>query len=74
MDEPKRIVERGYDAIADRYLAWSGERPSRARQRALELVLAELPADAEILELGCGAGIPMTAALAMARKPASEAS
>ncbi|MDQ3554839.1 MAG: class I SAM-dependent methyltransferase [Chloroflexota bacterium] len=64
-DDPKRIVEHGYDAIAERYLAWSGDRPSPARQRALDLLLAALaPAGAEVLELGCGAGIPMTAALA----------
>lgn len=62
--DPKRIVERGYDAIAGRYLAWSGDRPSLTRQHALDLVLAELLPAAEVLELGCGAGIPMTAALA----------
>ena len=63
-DDPKRIVQRGYDAIAERYVAWSGDRPSSTRQRSLDLVLAELPPAAEILELGCGAGVPMTAALA----------
>ncbi len=63
-DDPKRIVQLGYDAIAERYLAWSGDRPSPTRQRCLDLVLAELPPAAEILELGCGAGVPMTVALA----------
>ncbi len=63
-DDPKRIVQLGYDAIAERYLAWSGDRPSPTRQRWLDLVLAELPPAAGILELGCGAGVPMTAALA----------
>lgn len=63
MTDPKRIVERGYDAIAERYLAWSGH-PSPTRQRVLDLLLAELPPAAEVLDLGCGAGIPMTAALA----------
>lgn len=62
--DPKRIVERGYDVIADRYLAWSGDRPSPTRQRALDLVIAELATHAEVLELGCGAGVPMTATLA----------
>ncbi len=63
-DDPKQIVQRGYDAIAERYLAWSSDRPSPIRQRALELLLAELPPDSLVLELGCGAGLPMTAALA----------
>lgn len=64
MTDPKRIVERGYDAIAERYLAWTGDRPSPTRQRALDLIIAELPPGSEVLELDCGAGIPMTAALA----------
>jgi len=63
-DDPKRIVERGYDAIAERYLAWSGGRPSPIRLRALELLATELSPDSRVLDLGCGAGIPMTAALA----------
>lgn len=63
-DDPKRIVERGYDAIAERYLAWSGGRPSPTRLRALELLAAELAPESQVLDLGCGAGIPMTADLA----------
>ena len=65
--DPKRIVADGYDRIADRYLAWSALRPSAARLRGLELALAAIPRGAEVLELGCGAGIPMTAALADGR-------
>ena len=52
--DPKAIVAAGYDRIADRYLAWSALRPSPARLHALEL--------------GCGAGVPMTAALANGRR------
>lgn len=63
-DDPKRIVQRGYDAIAERYLEWGGDRPSPTRRRALDLLLAELAPDSRVLELGCGAGLPMTAALA----------
>ena len=33
--DPKAVVAAGYDRIADRYLAWSGLRPSAARLRAL---------------------------------------
>ncbi len=64
MTDPKRIVQQGYDAIAQRYLAWSGEQPSPPRRRALETLRAAVPPDSWVLDLGCGAGIPMTATLA----------
>jgi SAM-dependent methyltransferase len=66
--DPKEIVARGYDAIAERYLAWSGLRPSAARLRYLRLAGELIPAGAQVVELGCGAGIPMTAALAEGRR------
>ena len=68
MTDPKEIVARGYDAIAERYLAWSGLRPSAARRRYLALACELIPAGASVVELGCGAGIPMTAALADGRQ------
>jgi SAM-dependent methyltransferase len=66
--DPVDIVASGYDRIADRYLAWSALRPSAARLRALELADALIPAGADVLELGCGAGVPMTARLAVGRR------
>jgi SAM-dependent methyltransferase len=66
--DPKLIVARGYDTVAERYLAWSGLRPSAARRRYLDLARELIPAGASVLELGCGAGIPMTVALAADRK------
>jgi cyclopropane fatty-acyl-phospholipid synthase-like methyltransferase len=65
--DPKRIVAEGYDAMAERYLAWSDLRPSPTRLRYLALALGLIPPGSEVLELGCGAGIPMTAALADGR-------
>lgn len=65
--DPTRVVADGYDRIADRYLAWSALRPSTARIRALELADQLIPAGADVLELGCGAGVPMTARLAAGR-------
>ena len=65
--DPKRIVAEGYDAISERYLAWSDLRPSPTRRRYLALALELIPAGSDVLELGCGAGIPMTAALAAGR-------
>jgi SAM-dependent methyltransferase len=66
--DPKEIVAAGYDRIADRYLAWSPLRPSAARLQALELAVSLIPAGADVLELGCGAGLPMTARLAAGRR------
>ena len=65
--DPKQMVADGYDRIADRYLAWSPLRPSAARLRALDIADALIPRGAEVLELGCGAGVPMSARLAAGR-------
>lgn len=65
IDDPKQLVARGYDLIAARYLAWSGTNPSQERMAALAHLLTLLPVEgADVLELGCGAGLPVTAALA----------
>jgi SAM-dependent methyltransferase len=66
--DPGRIVEAGYDRIAQRYLEWSGLRPSAVRQYWLSRALDLIPAGSEVLELGCGAGLPMTKALADGRR------
>ena len=65
--DPVDVVASGYDRVADRYLAWSALRPSAARLRALDLADSLIPAGADVLELGCGAGVPMTARLAAGR-------
>jgi SAM-dependent methyltransferase len=62
--DPKRIVADGYDTMAERYLAWSDLKPSPTRLRYLALALELIAPGSEVLDLGCGAGIPMTAALA----------
>jgi SAM-dependent methyltransferase len=65
--DPKQVVAAGYDAMAERYLAWSGLRPSASRLRYLALADELIPAGADVLELGCGAGLPVTATLAAGR-------
>jgi SAM-dependent methyltransferase len=65
--DPRDVVARGYDQVAERYLEWSPLRPSEARLRYLALAIERIPAGARVLELGCGAGLPMTAALAEGR-------
>jgi SAM-dependent methyltransferase len=62
--DPKKIVAEGYDQVAERYLAWSALDPSPQRMRNLARLLDLLPGGAEVLELGCGAGVPVTQALA----------
>jgi len=65
--DPREVVARGYDEAAERYLEWSPLRPSEARLRYLRLACDRIPPGARVLELGCGAGIPMTLALADGR-------
>jgi 2-polyprenyl-3-methyl-5-hydroxy-6-metoxy-1,4-benzoquinol methylase len=61
-DEPKLLVARGYDAIAERYFQQYGR--SQVRDRWLEELVALLPRRARVLDLGCGAGIPIARELA----------
>jgi cyclopropane fatty-acyl-phospholipid synthase-like methyltransferase len=61
--DPKQIVAAGYDAIAETYRDWA-EADSWPRLEWLALLEAELADGAAVLELGCGAGLPVTRALA----------
>jgi SAM-dependent methyltransferase len=60
---PKEIVARGYDAIALRYAKWAGEVNSPTLDWLRDLD-ARLPDGANVLELGCGRGVPGTRELA----------
>ena len=66
--DPKRIVEDGYDAIAERYFAWSDADPSPTRLAWLDRATRRIPPGTDVLDLGCGAGVPMTRALADGRR------
>ena len=60
--DPRRIVARGYDQIALRYAAWHVEgNPAMRFVRELD---GRLPDRADVLELGCGRGVPVTRELA----------
>jgi SAM-dependent methyltransferase len=65
--DARRIVADGYDAIAERYFEWSAARPSATRQRWLARALQLIRPGSDVLDLGCGAGVPMTRALAAGR-------
>jgi SAM-dependent methyltransferase len=58
VDEPKRIVAAGYDAIAERYRDWA-EADAGPRLEWLSALEAELADGADVLDLGCGAGVPV---------------
>jgi cyclopropane fatty-acyl-phospholipid synthase-like methyltransferase len=62
--DPKRIVAEGYNEIAQRYLVWSALAPSPERMQQLARLRDLLQPGAGVLELGCGAGVPITQALA----------
>lgn len=62
MDETtdkKQLVRDGYDGMAESYLAWTLHRPTLRLQK-LDQLLQSLPPKPKILELGCGAGVPVT--------------
>ena len=59
--DPVGVVQDGYDRIAQRYLDWSG--PSVVRREQLDRLLALLQPRSRFLELGCGAGEPVTRVL-----------
>ncbi|KAJ7722562.1 S-adenosyl-L-methionine-dependent methyltransferase [Mycena maculata] len=63
LENPKSHVERGYDSVADKYLAWSSPRPTTRRMNYIADLVKKLPAGANVLELGCGAGVPATQVL-----------
>jgi SAM-dependent methyltransferase len=56
MSDRRRTVEAGYDVLAPSFGEW-GARVARAPwERFLEELAALLPADARVLDLGCGNG------------------
>jgi SAM-dependent methyltransferase len=65
-DDRVDLVRAGYDAMADRYLAWSALIVDDPRDRFLAALLDRLPAPSDVVDLGCGAGLPSTLALVRA--------
>ena len=54
----KKIVRRGYDAVSERYRA-DDDAPAEYENWLCTLT-SGLPAHADVLDLGCGCGVPMT--------------
>jgi SAM-dependent methyltransferase len=59
----KRVVEEGYDRMAESYLG-SKDPVDPTTLAALEEAARTLPSGAAVLDLGCGAGVPVTRWLA----------
>jgi SAM-dependent methyltransferase len=62
--DEKKIVRAGYDAMAERYLSWSGDVGNDPSGRFLNELASRLNDGARVLDLGCGAGVPSTRLLA----------
>jgi SAM-dependent methyltransferase len=56
MNDPKRVVRDGYDALGDDYRPIDEAMASESRGWFLERTLARIPAGGDVLELGCGPG------------------
>jgi len=62
--DPKRLVQQAYDAIADRYTELATTDASNLRMQQVGTLVELLPVGSEVLDLGCGAGVPVAKALA----------
>lgn len=62
--DPKQVVAEGYDRIAEKYSEWTQGVRVEERNRYTSVLLEKLPKGAQVLDLGCGAGMPTTHALA----------
>jgi SAM-dependent methyltransferase len=63
-DPRTRLVAAGYDAMADTWEDWSAQVTDDPRHEWLDELLAALPAEAHVVELGCGNGTRETRELA----------
>ncbi len=60
----KRAVAEGYDRIGGQYGELAAKSLTRQRRKYTDVLLDRLSQDAEVLDLGCGAGVPTTRELA----------
>src|ERR1051325_572593 len=64
MNDQKQIVRDAYDRIAERYLEWRNRQPREEElTRWVKMAHDYVKPGGNILDLGCGAGIPLTRVL-----------
>lgn len=63
-DRRKAVVAQGYDSLGRDYLAWASRIRDDPRERMLEEFSARMESGGRVLDIGCGAGLPSTKALA----------
>lgn len=63
-EDVRRVIEDGYDEMADRFAAWQREIEGSTRLERIEALLDLLPAAPDVLELGVGAGVRSSRLLA----------
>jgi ubiquinone/menaquinone biosynthesis C-methylase UbiE len=63
-DPRTELVGNGYNMIADRFVEWRDRIAGDPRREWEEELVSRLPKGAQVLELGCGAGVPDTQCLA----------
>jgi cyclopropane fatty-acyl-phospholipid synthase-like methyltransferase len=64
VDDPKQIVERGWDAVGETFEEWQRAIRGSERLERLDDLLRRLPLQPDVLELGSGAGVRSTRVLA----------
>jgi SAM-dependent methyltransferase len=60
VDERKRIVAAGYDALGSDFGDWQSATGADPRDRVLAKFIEAIPQGGRVLDLGCGSGIPST--------------
>lgn len=60
MEERRKIVASGYDALGSDFADWQSATGIDPRDRVLAEFIRRTPPRARVLDLGCGSGIPST--------------
>jgi cyclopropane fatty-acyl-phospholipid synthase-like methyltransferase len=62
--DPKEIVRSGYDRISERYRSADFDYEGSRYQECLEALMPRLKPGSQVLDLGCGCGVPVSRILA----------
>ena len=62
--DPRQVVAAGYVKVALRYLELERDESEWPRMRWLRELLSRLPDGSDVLDVGCGNGVPATKLIA----------